>query len=587
MLQRPRPILIAHDSQPAASTNFYHHHYHNYQYNHHNIIGAETLLVRNCRINSFNSLDHSWNAAKAKLVARWEKTVLNRRLHRLKRSMVKESRTCIHQPQLPEPTNAGVTAKYARAVKNNKAATQGSERCLAELSVRKEEPNTQNDGHKLREISVDPMESNGRASAARRPSHCQRDQKGDRGLTPDQFAARKKQEAVAIVMAAFNKWFDKRLQIISYAYEASEASENSGCGPSGGGDAGDGASGTGGSGSPARTKRRLDGDNQDDPSGGGDEHDPDRGGSKRAKKDVEPERKWACPFYKHDPRKYSKHRSCTGPGWPSLHRLKEHLYRIHREPKHPCVRCNRPFEDKKDLDDHLRADVRCEKKELAPLQGIDPATETKLKVRKKPRPGVTDEQRWREIYLILFPDANPNALPSPYYDGRDSLGFSKDAQDWSTLEKRMRKVLPGLVQKKVERSFEKLEGEVLERLPQIIRDGLFEFWKMPHDDSSPTVTPAATPRAVTTPRAATPGLPMAKDQSGLPMDEGQDASLDLSDLFEPDMPFPFGGFIFNESDFTAQLGLTNAAECHNYDEQSDSGYASTSTARDGPLGLAI
>lgn len=95
-------------------------------------------------------------------------------------------------------------------------------------------------------------------------------------------------------------------------------------------------------------------------------------------------------------------------------RIREHLYRAHRLPKHVCPRCNDPFDDAKDLAEHLRADVPCEKLDVVPmLQGIDEATEAKLKVRRKNCPGMTDEQRWGEIYKILFPSANFNAMPTP------------------------------------------------------------------------------------------------------------------------------------------------------------------------------
>ena len=30
----------------------------------------------------------------------------------------------------------------------------------------------------------------------------------------------------------------------------------------------------------------------------------------------------ACPFFKKDPRQYQSWRSCPGPGWPTVHRLK-------------------------------------------------------------------------------------------------------------------------------------------------------------------------------------------------------------------------------------------------------------------------
>ena len=33
-------------------------------------------------------------------------------------------------------------------------------------------------------------------------------------------------------------------------------------------------------------------------------------------------RKFACPYFKRDPRKHGKHRSCVGPGWTTIHRVK-------------------------------------------------------------------------------------------------------------------------------------------------------------------------------------------------------------------------------------------------------------------------
>lgn len=35
-----------------------------------------------------------------------------------------------------------------------------------------------------------------------------------------------------------------------------------------------------------------------------------------------PERKLACPYFKRNPSKYVTERSCSGPGWSSVHRLK-------------------------------------------------------------------------------------------------------------------------------------------------------------------------------------------------------------------------------------------------------------------------
>lgn len=35
-----------------------------------------------------------------------------------------------------------------------------------------------------------------------------------------------------------------------------------------------------------------------------------------------PDLRLSCPFFKRDPRKHTKHRSCAGPGWPTVHRIK-------------------------------------------------------------------------------------------------------------------------------------------------------------------------------------------------------------------------------------------------------------------------
>jgi hypothetical protein len=31
---------------------------------------------------------------------------------------------------------------------------------------------------------------------------------------------------------------------------------------------------------------------------------------------------FACPFFKHDPQLYDSRRSCAGPGWPTVHKMK-------------------------------------------------------------------------------------------------------------------------------------------------------------------------------------------------------------------------------------------------------------------------
>ena len=50
------------------------------------------------------------------------------------------------------------------------------------------------------------------------------------------------------------------------------------------------------------------------------------GGEKTKKKKMNPkeanEKTFACPFCKHDPAKYKKTKTCCGPGWEDVHRVK-------------------------------------------------------------------------------------------------------------------------------------------------------------------------------------------------------------------------------------------------------------------------
>lgn len=56
-------------------------------------------------------------------------------------------------------------------------------------------------------------------------------------------------------------------------------------------------------------------------SDGGNNRD-DKRGTKRSKANVPCFRKFACPFFQNSPGRYRGSQSCTGPGWPSIARVK-------------------------------------------------------------------------------------------------------------------------------------------------------------------------------------------------------------------------------------------------------------------------
>jgi hypothetical protein len=130
---------------------------------------------------------------------------------------------------------------------------------------------------------------------------------------------------------------------------------------------------------------------------------------------------FACPFRKHNPKKYSvkEWRICALTGYKSVARLKSvfqfdssvhtdeslhyraHLYRKHLI--HCCQRCKGVFDTEKDLDDHIEAPQPCEYKASEPLDGITRKMKEQLQYRRKDHLGQTEAESWIKVYKILFP----------------------------------------------------------------------------------------------------------------------------------------------------------------------------------------
>jgi len=147
--------------------------------------------------------------------------------------------------------------------------------------------------------------------------------------------------------------------------------------------------------------------------------------SKRPKKSslCPPERKgiakFACPYRKYNPQRYCirNWRVCALTGLDNVARVKfvpfvypirsqltthrGHLYRHHRV--FQCQRCKEIFQNQEDLDGHFVGVKSCELVCIEPAEGITSALEKQLRCRKKTHPGQTEEERWKQIYGILFP----------------------------------------------------------------------------------------------------------------------------------------------------------------------------------------
>jgi uncharacterized Zn finger protein (UPF0148 family) len=92
---------------------------------------------------------------------------------------------------------------------------------------------------------------------------------------------------------------------------------------------------------------------------------------------------------------------------------REHLYRCHARPV-SCPRCGKIFDTDQEKDEHVAAEVRCESRtQVAPVEGFNSTQEKLLRNRKKKQKEMTEEEKWIEVYLILFPDSDTEDLPSP------------------------------------------------------------------------------------------------------------------------------------------------------------------------------
>lgn len=91
---------------------------------------------------------------------------------------------------------------------------------------------------------------------------------------------------------------------------------------------------------------------------------------------------------------------------------REHLYRRHLLPIQ-CNRCCFTFANEPTLREHQRDPHGCEIKDQVPLEGFDKDQERKLKSKKRSLVYQSEEDKWKGVYRILFPDDNDVDMPSP------------------------------------------------------------------------------------------------------------------------------------------------------------------------------
>ena len=136
-------------------------------------------------------------------------------------------------------------------------------------------------------------------------------------------------------------------------------------------------------------------------------------------------RLFAYPYHKFDKIRYSErnrdekhYRRCSSSYLLDMNRVKQHLYRVHRRPKHYCQSCFTEFPNEEQQGIHSRERPSCD---LVECPFDERMTNDQFVAIKRREMGQHVERAWFNIYSILFPEGDQPS--SPYVD---SSGESDD-----------------------------------------------------------------------------------------------------------------------------------------------------------------
>ncbi|KAI0911231.1 hypothetical protein F4823DRAFT_312835 [Ustulina deusta] len=208
-------------------------------------------------------------------------------------------------------------------------------------------------------------------------------------------------------------------------------------------------------------------------------------------------KKLACPFFKRDGHNTAISRPCRGPGWDSISRVKEHLYRCHAL-KNQCNRCGNGFDSPIDLATHQRNPESCPLLHTPLPEAITGDQIARLRSRGGKRVNGSNEEKWASLYRILFP--SDSFVPSPYYDepcgGCVSKAGSRLLDDYRQYQ--LRELVPLVEQELAAISHnnnmsDDLCAHIADRLSRLsvkVLDGFQEKCKMDIGEKKPVACPS-------------------------------------------------------------------------------------------------
>jgi hypothetical protein len=126
------------------------------------------------------------------------------------------------------------------------------------------------------------------------------------------------------------------------------------------------------------------------------------------------------------------------------------------------------------LREHQRDPRGCDVKEQILLEGFDKDQERRLKSKKRSQTYQTEEEKWKGVYHILFPDDGEADIPTPYIEYQPCTGQTAEPSNIVQFQEFSRLELPRLVRRTleviVEQESQPLEEKMKERLVDVVKE---------------------------------------------------------------------------------------------------------------------
>ncbi|KAK5629133.1 hypothetical protein RRF57_004848 [Xylaria bambusicola] len=150
--------------------------------------------------------------------------------------------------------------------------------------------------------------------------------------------------------------------------------------------------------------------------------------------------------------------------------------------------------------DHQRAVVPCELRDPEPIEGFDGDQETQLKARKKKSQIVSEVDKWRAAFQILFPHVPADEIPSPFYEYEQLVDVTSRSRETLTeCEQYVLREIPLRLQQILTAEFDRdfqivkqsLRTQAIEHTRTLVASLFQEFRDLRQQDTVPAAAQAS------------------------------------------------------------------------------------------------